>query len=53
LLTQIPYGEIRHEAVVLPQRIHDPSYHRDRISPEMYVPAIFCTGRTRIRKSPV
>jgi polyphosphate kinase 2 len=41
LLTQIPYGEIRHEPVVLPQRIHDPSYHRDRISPEMYVPAIF------------
>ncbi len=41
LLTQIPYGEIRHEPVVLPQRIHDPSYHRDRIPPEMYVPAIF------------
>ena len=39
LLTQIPYGEIRHEPVVLPQRIHDPSYHRDRIPPEMYVPA--------------
>jgi polyphosphate kinase len=41
LLTQIPYGEIRHEPVVLPQRIHDPSYHRDRIPPEMYVPAVF------------
>jgi polyphosphate kinase len=41
LLTQIPYGEVHHEPVVLPARIHDPAYRRDQISPEMYVPARF------------
>src|ERR1700751_4169552 len=32
LLTQIPYGEIRHEPVVLPNRVHDPAYHREKIA---------------------
>ena len=41
LLTQIPYKEIRREAVVLPARVRDPSYFRDQVPPEMYVPAIF------------
>ena len=41
LLTQIPYNELRHEPVVLPERVRDPSYHRDQIPPDMYVPAIF------------
>jgi polyphosphate kinase 2 len=41
LLTKIPYGEVRHEPVVLPERMRDPSYRRDQIPPEMYVPAIF------------
>ena len=41
LLTQIPYGEVRHEPVVLPERIHDPAYHREQIPPEMYVPKQF------------
>ena len=41
LLTQIPYNELRHQPVVLPERVRDPSYHRDQIPPEMYVPAIF------------
>jgi polyphosphate kinase 2 (PPK2 family) len=39
LLTQIPYGEVRHDPVVLPERIHDPAYHREKIAPDMYVPA--------------
>jgi polyphosphate kinase len=41
LLTQIPYNELRHEPVALPERLRDPAYHRDQIPPDMYVPAIF------------
>jgi len=41
LLTQIPYGEVRHEPVVLPDRIYDPAYRREEIPPEMYVPKQF------------
>ena len=39
LLTQIPYGDVRHDPVVLPERIHGPAYHREKIAPDMYVPA--------------
>jgi polyphosphate kinase len=38
LLTQVPYGEVTHPSVVLPERIHDPSYRRDHIPEEMFVP---------------
>src|ERR1700749_3087748 len=38
LLTQIPYNEVHREAVILPDRVHDPKYHREQIPPEMYVP---------------
>jgi polyphosphate kinase len=41
LLTQIPYQDVPHEQVVLPDRIHDPAYRRDQIPPEMYVPAVY------------
>jgi polyphosphate kinase len=41
LLTQIPYQDIPHEQVVLPDRVRDPDYHRDQIPPEMYVPAAY------------
>jgi polyphosphate kinase len=41
LLGQIPYGEIRHQPVLLPERAHDPAYHREQIPPDMYVPSIF------------
>jgi polyphosphate kinase 2 len=41
LLQQIPYGEIRHDAVVLPDRVHDPAYQREKIPQEMYVPMIY------------
>jgi hypothetical protein len=27
--------------VVLPNRVHDPAYHREKIAPEMYVPKVF------------
>ena len=41
LLQHVPYREIHHDAVSLPDRIHDPAYHREKIPEEMYVPAIF------------
>ncbi len=39
LLSQIPYQEVAHEHVVLPERIHNPGYQRDSVPAEMYVPA--------------
>src|ERR1700744_2011706 len=41
LLTQVPYGNVHHETVVLPDRVHDPKYQREQIPPEMYVPPAF------------
>src|SRR6202167_3197033 len=40
-LTQIPYGEIRHQPVVLPERIHDPAYRRESMPEEIFVPNIY------------
>jgi polyphosphate kinase 2 len=39
LLAQIPYGDIRHDAITLPERVHNPDYLRGPISQEMYVPS--------------
>jgi len=39
LLSQIPYGDVHHESVVLPARVHNPDYLRGPIPKEMYVPA--------------
>jgi polyphosphate kinase 2 len=41
LLTQIPYNDVQHEPVVLPSRIYDPAYRREKIPAEMYVPDRF------------
>jgi polyphosphate kinase 2 len=41
LLSQIPYGEVQHETIVLPERVRNPDYIRGPIPPEMYVPAIY------------
>ena len=41
LLTQIPYGEVHREAVILPDREHDPKYRREQIPQDMYVPSLF------------
>ena len=38
LLTQIPYGDVHRETVVLPERLRDPAYHREAVPAEMYVP---------------
>ena len=41
LLTQIPYQDVEHEPITLPARVHSPEYHREQISRELYVPAIY------------
>jgi polyphosphate kinase len=41
LLQQIPYKDVPHSPVVLPQRDHKPDYHREPVPPEMYVPAVY------------
>jgi polyphosphate kinase 2 len=41
LLNQIPYGEVRHEPVILPDRVRNPDYRREEIPDAMYVPERF------------
>jgi polyphosphate kinase len=38
LLQQIPYQEVEHAPIVLPEREHQPNYTRTPVSQEMYVP---------------
>ena len=38
LLSQIPYGDVSHEPVVLPDRVFDPHYERHTLPPELFVP---------------
>jgi polyphosphate kinase 2 len=41
LLTQIPYREVDHAEVSLPERVHNPNYLRGPIPKDMYVPSIY------------
>jgi polyphosphate kinase 2 len=41
LLQQIPYQEVDHAGVALPQREHQPDYLREPIPPDLYVPTIY------------
>lgn len=41
LLAQIPYTETPRDPVVLPERVHNPEYHRAPVPREMYVPSIY------------
>src|SRR5215470_187189 len=41
LLRQIPYGEVPHEPILLPERIHNLDYARGPIPDEMYVPDVY------------
>ena len=41
LLSQIPYQEVDHPQVELPERVHNPDYIRGPIPPEMYVPNVY------------
>ena len=38
LLEQIPYDEVHHEPIVLPERVHNPNYLRGPVPRSMYVP---------------
>ncbi|MDS9468174.1 polyphosphate kinase 2 [Paracoccus sp. MBLB3053] len=38
LLAKIPYGDVPHEAVSLPDRVFNPDYERSVLPPELYVP---------------
>ncbi len=41
LLTQVPYGEIPHEPIVLPDRVFNPHYERKILPDELYVPQVY------------
>jgi len=38
LLAQVPYEEVLHEEIVLPERVFDPNYERKALPDELYVP---------------
>ncbi len=41
LLGRVAYGEVAHESVTLPKRVHNPNYLREAIPKEMYVPSVY------------
>ena len=41
LLGQIPYEEMPHEPVKLPARVHNPTYAREPVPEDMYVPEVY------------
>lgn len=41
ILSKVPYQEIEHEKVELPNRVFDPNYERQTLPSELYVPKIF------------
>jgi len=41
LLSQIPYRDVPHDPVTLPERVHNPTYLRGPIPRDMYVPAVY------------
>jgi polyphosphate kinase len=41
LLTQMPYEEIHHEPIELPERQFDPNYERKTLPDELYIPQVY------------
>jgi len=41
LLSQLPYEEVPHPAVVLPERVRNPEYLRQPVPASMYVPEVY------------
>ena len=41
ILSKIPYREIPHEKVSLPERVFDPDYERRTLADELYIPKIY------------
>jgi polyphosphate kinase len=41
LLQQVPYGDVHHDAIALPEREHKPDYVRHPVPEEMHVPPVY------------
>jgi polyphosphate kinase 2 (PPK2 family) len=41
LLTQVPYQQVEHPPVVLPDRVRHADYHRHPVPPDLYVPQVY------------
>ena len=41
MLSQIPYDEVIHPPIDLPERVRNPDYIRGEIAPEMFVPSVY------------
>jgi len=41
LLQQVPYEEVVHPEVILPQRVRNPDYYRRPVPAEMYIPEVY------------
>ena len=41
LLQQVPYQEVHHDPIVMPEREHKPDYARHPVPEGLYVPAIY------------
>src|SRR5262252_1553796 len=41
LLQQIPYADVHHEQITMPEREHQPDYMRHPVPTHMYVPAVY------------
>jgi Polyphosphate kinase 2 (PPK2) len=44
LLSQVPYHEIEHPAITLPERVYNNEYIRQPVPGNMIVPEVYCTG---------
>ena len=41
LLQQVPYSDVPHDPIALPERVFDPDYERKKLPREMYVPNVY------------
>jgi polyphosphate kinase len=41
LLSQVPYKEVEHSSITLPERVHHPDYIRQPVASEMIVPELY------------
>jgi polyphosphate kinase 2 len=41
LLQQVPYTDVPHDPIALPERVFDPDYERKKLPREMYVPNLY------------
>src|SRR5215468_8832160 len=41
LLAQVPYAEVQHEPIALPEREHQPDYVRHPVPNKMYIPTVY------------